>query len=112
LSPGWYVIKIAGGKAMEENYDQKMKGTFLAAAETQRDNIRDKMKDTLLEAMPKQTIPRYLRRAVWSQRPGRIHKAIGRAISEGWAKAEMVKQVKMIIGHQLENKEYEVQETT
>lgn len=71
-------------------------------AKSIRDGLRGKIKAELVKALPSQVIPRYLRRALWSQDKFKIHKAIKRAKDEGWSREQMIKQVKPILGQQLQ----------
>lgn len=75
------------------------------AAKEKRDAIRGEIGEKLKEALPKQVIPRYLRRALWSKDRLKLHKAIKRARSEGWTNEEMVRQVRIISEHNEQSNE-------
>ncbi len=97
-------------KCVPLTYSGQQAKQYLEAANEKRDAIRAEIGEKLRIALPKAVIPRYLRRAVWSKDPVKIHKAIGRAKAEGWTNEEMVRQVKLINEDNQLNKEYEVQE--
>jgi hypothetical protein len=92
-------------------YSGQLAKQYLEAAKEGRDAIRAEVGEKLKLALPKQVIPRYLRRAVWSKDPDKIYKAVARAKSEGWTNEEMVRQVRLINEDGQLNKKYEVQES-
>lgn len=91
------------------NYSGLQAKQTLEAAKAKRDAIKTEVGNKLREALPKQVIPRYLRRAVWSKDPVKIHKAIAKAKAEGWTSEEMKRQVRLINEDRILNQEYEVQ---
>lgn len=91
-----------------EDYFKRQAEQSLKGAKETRDSLRGQVAETLKKALPKQTIPRYLRRAVWSKNPVKIHKAIKRAEREGWTRKEMVRQVKAINEHNVATKKYKI----
>lgn len=88
----------------EISYSGLQAKQYLDAAKGKRDAIRSEVGEKLKAVMPRQVIPRYLRRAVWSKDPAKIQKAITKAKAEGWTNEEMVRQVRLI-------SEYNVQES-
>lgn len=93
------------------NYAGQMAKQTIDQAKGKRDAIKADLGEKLKAALPGRVIPRYLRRAVWSKDPLKIYKAVAKAKSEGWTNEEMVRQVKRINEHNVETKEYEVEES-
>lgn len=100
---------MAESNAVENDYNALQIKQGFDQAKKRRDGIRGKVEGELREAMPRQVIPRYLRRALWSKDPLKLHKSIHRAISEGWTREEMVRQVRLISEQNQQTKEYEIQ---
>jgi hypothetical protein len=96
-------------EAEDLTYSGQQAKQYLEAAKEKRDAIRAEIGKKLKDSLPRQVIPRYLRRAVWSNDREKIHQAIGRALADGWTKEEMLRQVKLISEHNIQTKEYEIE---
>lgn len=93
----------------ELTYMERQRLQVIETAKKKRDSIREEVGEKLKEHLPKEVIPRYLRRAIWSKDKLKIAKAIRKALADGWTKAEMLRQVRLISEHNQQAKEYETE---
>lgn len=112
LSPNELDKIVWDHEAKEPDYSERLTQQTVDRAKAQRDGVRAEVANKLKEALPGQVIPRYLRRAVWSQNAFKIYKAVARAEADGWTREEMKKQVRLIQEERVQNKKYEVQDSS
>jgi hypothetical protein len=90
-------LTLAAPLEVVEDYQEKLREQQVRAFQMESLKLRKLAKARLEKLKPSRTMPRYLRRALYSGDIGRIEACIDKALAEGFTSEELEKQVDQLV---------------